>query len=183
MKVPSSVTSLSCLSLAHLPSSRNCFSKGVKPECFRLTASEKSPGTYIGDSVALSSLLWLSTSSQLPEGLELHKNGGTNSLCSVYLHRLTHLHVPPNYLSYFGFTQIPYFSENTMYSKEEEVVPSRLSVQEFNVCFKIVRFLLQVFKSICHFCKIIVHYRPCQYVTRFVFHIYQSYVDCILHDA
>ena len=41
VKVPSSVTSLSCLSLARLPSSRNCFSKGVKPERFRLTASEK----------------------------------------------------------------------------------------------------------------------------------------------
>ena len=35
VKVPSSVTSLSCLSLARLPSSRNCFSKGVKPERFQ----------------------------------------------------------------------------------------------------------------------------------------------------
>ena len=61
VKVPSSVTSLSCRSLARLPSSRNCFSKGVKPERFRLTASEKSSRTYIGG-VTLSSLLSLSTS-------------------------------------------------------------------------------------------------------------------------
>ena len=146
VKAPFSVTSLSCRSLARLPSSRDCVCKGVKPERFRLTASERSPGTYIGDSVALSSPLWLSTSSQLPEGLELHKNGGTNSLCSVYLHRLTHLYVPTNYLSYFGFTQIPCFPENMRYPKEEEVVSSRLNVQEFNFCLKIARFLLHVFK-------------------------------------
>ena len=56
-KAPSSVTSLSCRSLARLPSSRNCFSKGVKPERVRLTASERSSRTSIGDSVTLSSLL------------------------------------------------------------------------------------------------------------------------------
>ena len=139
VKVPSSVTSLSCRSLARLPSSRDCVSKGVKPERFRLTASEKSPRTYIGDCRSKLSAVAQYVFSLL-EGLELHKNGRTNSLCSVYLHRLTHLYVPTNYLSYFGFTQIPCFPENMRYPKEEEVVPSRLSVQEFNFCFKIVVF-------------------------------------------
>ena len=145
VKVLSSVTSLSCLSLAYLPSSRKCFSKGVKPERFHLTAFEKSSQMYIGDCHSELSAVAQYVFSLL-EGLELHKNGGTNSLCSVYLHRLMHLHVPTNYLSYCGFTQIPCFPENTRYPKEEEVVPARLSVQEFNFCFRIVRFLLHVFK-------------------------------------
>ena len=99
------------------PSPWNCFSKDVKPERFCLTASQNSSQMYTWDSCHPE----LSAEAQyffsLLEGLELHKNGGTNS-CSVYLHRLMHLHIPTNYVSYFGFTQIPCFPEHTRYPKK-----------------------------------------------------------------
>ena len=61
VKVPSSVTSLSSCNLAHLPSLRNCFSKSVKHERFHLFVKSS---LELGNSVALGSLLWFSTSSR-----------------------------------------------------------------------------------------------------------------------
>ena len=69
-------------------------------------------------------------------------------------------------LSFWRHTN-PMFHRTQEVSQKEKkrFVPSRPSVQKFNFCIKIARFLSHVFKGISHFCNII--HSACLFVKRF----------------